>query len=121
MSRAEHWEPPDPHKLLVSSRRVAEELDIPLWKANELCWSLERVFYGGKGSHYRVTWRSLMRFKFLREEEGLSHSDARAVLAREKRGEVGWAPYSPPQPRAYGFLAQTSRSRSFRGRGRRWS
>lgn len=61
MSRAEHWEPPDPPKLLVSSRRVAEELDIPLWKANELCWSLERVFYGETGTHYRVTWPDFHR------------------------------------------------------------
>ena len=35
---AQHWGPPDPPKLLVSARRVARELEVPTWKANEICW-----------------------------------------------------------------------------------
>ena len=36
MVQAQNWEPPDPPKLLVSARRVAQELEVPTWKANEI-------------------------------------------------------------------------------------
>ena len=56
---AKHWEPPDPPKLLVSARRVAAELDVPPWKANEICWCLDRRFYAPGQAHFRVTRASL--------------------------------------------------------------
>ncbi len=55
MTRPEHWEPPDPPKLLVSARRVAQELDVPIWKANEICWCLVRVFYAPGQAHFCVS------------------------------------------------------------------
>jgi hypothetical protein len=91
MVRPEHWEPPDPPKLLVSAKRVAQDLDIPIWKANELCWCLERVFYSPGQGHYRVTRASLDAFKELLEQ-GLSMAAARAVMWQYKeRGHL------PPQ------------------------
>jgi len=80
------WEPPDPQKLLVSCARVAEELDVPIWKANEMCWGLERVFYAEGGVNYRVTRRSLDAFKQLLET-GLSWSAARSVMWHYKGRE----------------------------------
>jgi hypothetical protein len=76
--RPEHWEPPDPPKLLVSAKRVAQELEVPLWKANEICWCLDRRFSPGQG-HYRVTRASLDAFKELLARS-LTMSDARAVM-----------------------------------------
>ncbi len=78
MTRPEHWEPPDPPKLLVSAKRVALELDVPNWKANEICWCLERVFYAPGQAHYRVTRASLDAFRELLEQ-GLTIAAARAV------------------------------------------
>jgi len=78
--RAEHWEPPDPPKLLISARRVALELDIPHWQANEICWSLERVFYAPGQVHYRVTRRSFESLKSL-VDRGLTPREARNVIA----------------------------------------
>lgn len=89
MTRAKHWESPDPQKLLISARRVAEELDVPAWKANELCWALDRRFYAEGQVHYRVTKRSLDDFKRL-VDLGLGPSDARDVAAYFRgRGEPG--------------------------------
>jgi hypothetical protein len=79
MMRPEHWEPPDPPKLLVSAKRVAIELDVPMWKANEICWCLERVFYAPGQAHYRVTRASLDAFEELLEQ-GLTIGAARAVM-----------------------------------------
>lgn len=88
MMRPEHWEPPDPPKLLVSAKRVALELDVPNWKANEICWCLERVFYAPGQAHYRVTRASLNAFKELLEQ-GLTIAAARAVMWRfRERGEL---------------------------------
>lgn len=84
MTRREHWEPPDPPKLLVTARRVADELDIPVWKANELCWALDRRFYAPGGVHYRVTRASLDAFKALLDQ-GLSYGAARAVMWQFKQ------------------------------------
>jgi len=81
MTRPEHWEPPDPPKLLLSAKRVALELDVPTWKANEICWCLERVFYAPGQVHYRVTRASLDAFKELLEQ-GLTIAAARAVMWR---------------------------------------
>jgi hypothetical protein len=81
--KPEHWEPPDPPKLLVSCKRVAQELNIPQWKANEICWSLERVFYSPGQGNYRVTRASLDAFKDLLEQ-GLTIHAARAVMWRFK-------------------------------------
>ncbi len=83
MVKPEHWEPPDPPKLLVSCKRVAQELDVPLWKANEMCWSLERVFYSPGQANYRVTCASLDGFKVLLEQK-LTIPAARAVMWRFK-------------------------------------
>src|SRR5688572_5103955 len=83
MVKPEHREPPDPPKPLVSCKRVAQELDVPLWKANEICWSLERVFYSPGRSNYRVTRSSLDAFKDLLER-GLTIHAARAVMWRFK-------------------------------------
>jgi hypothetical protein len=79
MMRPEHWEPPDPPKLLVSAKRVAKELDVPVWKANEICWCLDRVFYAPDQAHYRVTRASLDAFEELLEQ-GLTIGAARAVM-----------------------------------------
>jgi len=88
MMRPEHWEPPDPPKVLVSAKRVALELDVPNWKANEICWCLERVFYAPGRARYRVTRASLDVFKELLEQ-GLTIAAARAVMWRfRERGEL---------------------------------
>lgn len=79
--RPEHWEPPDPPKLLVSAKRVALELDVPSWKANEICWCLERVFYAPGQAHFRVTRASLDAFKELLDQ-GVTIAAARAVMWR---------------------------------------
>ena len=84
MSRPEHWEPPDPPKLLVSARRVAEELQVPIWKANEICWSLDCRFYARGQVHYRVMRRSLDALKRLLDQ-GLTLSSAREVMAHYRQ------------------------------------
>lgn len=85
--RPEHWEPPDPPKLLVSAKRVAKELDVPLWKANEICWSLDRRFYSRGQGHYRVTRASLDAFKELLAV-GLTISAARAVMWKYRQEDA---------------------------------
>lgn len=104
----QHWEPPDPPKLLVSARRVAKELDIQIWKAQELCYSLGRIYYTDEGHHYRVTWKSVQRFKFLMEEVGMSFNEARETMCRETHeGNDEWKPYNaaptlkPLNPRGF--------------------
>lgn len=99
--RAEHWEPPDPPKLLVSSRRVATELGIQLWKAQQLCFSFGRLYYTDGGHHYRVPWRSLQRFRFLMEEVGMSFGEAQATMHRETHaGRDAWQPHDTwPKPK----------------------
>lgn len=92
VGRPEHWEPPDPAQLLVSCRRVAKELDVPIWKANEICHCLERVYYAPGQIHYRVTRRSLNVFKDLLDQ-GLTMAAAREIMWRF-RYEV----FTPPQP-----------------------
>jgi hypothetical protein len=77
--QANHWEPPDPPKLLVSARRVAQELEVPGWKANEICWCLDRRFYAPGQVHYRVTRASLDAFKQL-VADGMTTTGARAVM-----------------------------------------
>jgi len=112
MSRPEHWEPPDPPKLLVSARRVAEELDIPIWKANELCWCLDRRFYAPGGMHYRVTRTSLDAFKDLLDQ-GLSYNHAKTVMWNYRQREE-----QPPTP-----ISQEVVNRIYwqsRRRRRRW-
>ncbi len=91
------WEPPDPPQLLITSARVAKELGIPQWKANELCWCLERVFYTESGIHFRVTRRSFEAFKDLLDQ-GLSFQVARSVMARY-RGELPPPDLSPDDAR----------------------
>ena len=72
----------------MSARREAQELDIPLWKANELCWSLDRRIYGPGGIHNRVTRASLDAFKKLLSQ-GVTYQAARAVMWRYRvRGEL---------------------------------
>lgn len=78
------WDAPDPPKLLVSAKRVAAELEVPIWKANEICWCLERRFYSPGQSHFRVTVASLNAFKELLEI-GLSIRAAKAVMGHYKR------------------------------------
>lgn len=96
----QQWEPPDPPKLLVSSRRVAKELDIQLWKAQQLCYSLGRIYYTDRGHHFRVPWKSVQRFKFLMEEVGMSFNEAQATMCRETHeGSDEWKPYdAEPMP-----------------------
>jgi hypothetical protein len=77
--KAHQWEPPDRPKLLVSARRVGEELDVPIWKANEICWCLDRRFYAPGQVHYRVTRASLDAFKGLLAD-GMTVQAARAVM-----------------------------------------
>ena len=114
-TRPEHWEPPDPPKLLISARRVAKELDIPAWKAQQLCYCLGRIYYT-EGVHYRVPWKSLLRFKFLMEELGMSFDQARTELCREnyERSDRWFAYDSPPEPRDPWGL--TPRSRAYHAR-----
>lgn len=73
------WDPPDPPKLLISAKRVAAELNVPIWKANEICWCLDRRFYSPGRSSYRVTTASFNAFKELLDL-GLSIRAARAVM-----------------------------------------
>lgn len=87
---ANEWDAPDPPKLLVSAKRVAAELDVPIWKANEICWCLERRFYSPGQGHYRVTVASLNAFKELLEI-GLSIRAAKAVM-----GHYKWDGELPP-------------------------
>ncbi|WP_444663394.1 hypothetical protein ACT17Q_14890 [Cellulomonas sp. CW35] len=82
-TRPEHWEPPDPQKLLISARRVAEELDVTPGKANELCWALDRRFYAPGQIHYRVTKRSFNDLKRL-VELGLRSGEARDIVGHFK-------------------------------------
>lgn len=79
-----HWEPPDPPKLLVSARRVAQELEVPVWKANEICWCLDGRFYAPGQVHYRVTRASLDAFKGLLDD-GMTIHGARAVMWQFKQ------------------------------------
>ena len=85
--KPEHWEPPDPPKLLVSAKRVAQELDVPRWKANEICWCLDRRFYSPGQGHYRVTRASLDAFKELLAQ-GLAMSAARTVMWKNHQEEA---------------------------------
>ena len=88
MMRLEHWEPPDPPKLLVSAKRVALELDVPNRKASEICGCLERGFYAPRQAHYRVTGASLDAFKELLDQR-LTIAAARAVMWQfRERGEL---------------------------------
>lgn len=80
MTRPEHWEPPHPQQLFVSARGVAAELGIPLWKANDVTWCLERRYYGPTATHYRVRRRSLEALKRLLTD-GLEFRHACAVMA----------------------------------------
>lgn len=106
--KPEDWEQPDPPKLLVSCKRVAQELDVPLWKANEICWSLERVFYSPGQSHYRVTRASLDAFKELLAQ-GLTLHAARAVMWRFK--EEGRLPPRDLDPERMDKIYWLSRQR----------
>jgi hypothetical protein len=63
---------------------VAQELDVPIWKANEICWCLERVFYAPGQGRYRVTRSSLDVFKDLLDR-GLTIPAALAVLWQFKQ------------------------------------
>ena len=77
-----------PPKLLVSARRVAQELDVPIWKANEICWCLDRRFHTPGQAHYRVSRASLDAFKELLDQ-GLTIAAARAVMWQYKeQGEL---------------------------------
>ncbi len=116
--RAEHWEPPDPPKLLVSARRVAKELDIQIWKAQQLCYSLGRIYYTDGGHHYRVPWKSLQRFKFLMEDVGMSFSEAQTTMYRERNsGDGEWTPYNaPPMPKTSNPWGLTDRSWAYHQR-----
>ena len=78
------WDAPDPPKLLISAKRVAAELDVPIWKASEICWCLDRRFYAPGQSHYRVTVASLNAFKELLDM-GLSIRAAKAVMWQYKQ------------------------------------
>jgi hypothetical protein len=80
----DHWESPDPRKLLVTAHRVADTLDVPLWKGYELCHVLERVFIGEGQTHFRVTLVSLNAFKDLLEQ-GLPMDSARELMWTYKR------------------------------------
>lgn len=83
MRPSDHWEPPDGRKLLVTSHRVAEVLDVPQWKAQELCHVLEQLFFAEGRVHYRVTQSSLDAMKDLLDQ-GLSMAAAREVMWRFK-------------------------------------
>jgi hypothetical protein len=111
MMRPEHWEPPDPPKLLVSARRVAQVLDVPIWKANEICWCLDRRFYAPGQAHYRVTRASLDALKELLDQ-GLTMPAARAVMWQYKeqgglppsgldRGRMDWIYWRSRQRRRW--------------------
>ena len=78
------WEAPDAPRLLISASRVAAELDVPAWKAWEVCWCLERRYYSEGQSHYRVTVRSLDSLRALLSL-GLTLSDARTVMWHYKQ------------------------------------
>lgn len=96
-TRTEHWEPPDPPKLLVSARRIAAELDISPWKANEVAWCLDRRFYGPSATHYRVTYASLVALRSLLDL-GLDLRAARDVMiVYKQRGLLPPPGLSPEQ------------------------
>jgi hypothetical protein len=100
-----HWEPPEARKLLVTSHKVAQVLDLPQWKAQEICHVLERVFYGDGQVRYRVTQASLDAFVELLEQ-GLSLSAAREVMWFHKcRGSL------PPKGHFESALPMTTRRR----------
>lgn len=120
MARPEHWEPPDPPKLLVSARRVARELGIQIWKAQQLCYGLGRIYYAPEGRNYRVTWRSVLRFRFLTEAVGLSFSDAQAVMCQETHSGSLSDEYSPPdEPYSPNPFARSRRSQVYHDSRRR--
>ena len=82
------WDAPDSPRLLVSAKGVAVDLDVPIWKANEICWCLDRRFYSPGQGQYRVTLASLNAFKELLDM-GLSIRAAKAVMWRYKQdGEL---------------------------------
>ncbi|TCJ31062.1 hypothetical protein [Nocardioides jejuensis] len=88
MNDPNEWDAPDPPRLLVSAKRVAAELDIPIWKAHEVCWCLDRRFYSPGQSHFRVTVASLEALKDLLNL-GLDLAGARAVMWQFKtRGDL---------------------------------
>lgn len=103
------WEPPLPTQLLVNKRRVAIELGLPDWKAHEVCWCLERVWFGGT---YRVTRTSLDRLKDLLDL-GHSLSEARTIMYwHTSQGEL------PPPDLGYATGQQIVRGTQRRRRGR---
>lgn len=81
------WDAPAPPKLLVSAKRIAAELDVPIWKAHEISWCLDRRFYSPGQSHFRVTAASFNAFKELLDQ-GLSLGAARAVMAQYKQQDT---------------------------------
>lgn len=78
MELSEHWEPPDPQKLFISSHRVAEELGISLERAYGVSYSLGRFYYGD-GHSFRVSLASLHALKELLEQD-LDLGDACAMM-----------------------------------------
>jgi len=100
MELSEHWEPPDPRKLLISSHRVAEELGISIERAYGVTYCLGRFYYG-HGRSFRVTLASLQALKDLLEQSlelgdacaGMSHVGDEPPpddLRREQAQHIAW-------------------------------
>lgn len=62
-----HWEPPIREPLLISASKLADILDVPLWKANEIAWVLDRRFFGEGQRRYRITMASVKEYVELME------------------------------------------------------
>lgn len=105
-----HWEPPEPAKLLITTHRLAEILDVPLWRAYVISHSLDRVYYGPKATHFRVAMTSVRRYKQL-VDQGLTEPQASQAMYRIK---------TQPIAAKASQRVQTA-SQPWRRRGRRWA
>ena len=62
-----HWAPPTREPLLISASKLADILDVPVWKAHEIAWALDRRFYGEGQRRYRITMASVKEYLELKE------------------------------------------------------
>lgn len=81
-----HWEPPIREPLLISCAKLADILDVPHWKANEIAHCLDRRFYSPGQRTYRITMASVKEYLAM-QEAGV---DAQAISAQ--RQAYGWSP-----------------------------
>lgn len=104
-----HWEPPEPVKLLITTHRLAEILNVPLWQAYNISYCLGRFYFGPRESRFRVSMASVHAYQELLEQ-GMNQSQACGVMYRNQT-----APVVPARRPAQ----LTAQSRGFR-RTRHW-